>query len=136
MKGANAVTNAVGARDLADYAGSKLAKMTVPKEQRQDVSDTVSGKRALKSAGKLILSIASVTGLAGMARGAAAIAGKAALKASAKKMVKKAAKSGINDMAASTRMENLRKGMKSAQKTGDVMSGRSNLYKQLQAKKK
>ena len=89
MKGANAVTNAVGARDLADYAGSKLAKATVPKEQRQYVSDTVSGKSALKSAGKLGLSLASVASVAGMARGLTALAAKGAAKNAGKATAKR-----------------------------------------------
>lgn len=91
MKGANKVTDVVGARDLSNYAAGKMAKAMVPKEARKYVQDDTSGKAALKSAGKLGLSIASVASVAGAARGAGALATRsAAKKAVAKKAATKA----------------------------------------------
>jgi hypothetical protein len=87
MKGANKVTDVVGARDLSNYAAGKMAKAMVPREARKYVQDDTSGKAALKSAGKLGLSIASVASAAGLARG---VAKRAAVKAAGKAAVKRA----------------------------------------------
>jgi hypothetical protein len=61
-KVSNKVSNVVGGRDLVDYAGSKIAKMRASDDQKKYVEDKTSGKSALKSAGKVGLTVASITG--------------------------------------------------------------------------
>lgn len=59
---ASKVANLSGGKDLVDYAGSKIAKMRAPADQKKYVADNTSGKKALLSAGKVGLTIASIIG--------------------------------------------------------------------------
>lgn len=76
VKGANAISNAAGAKDLVDYTSSKIAKSFVKKQNRQYVKDTTSGSAAMKSAGRLGLTIGTLA--AGGVAGGVAKAAKAA----------------------------------------------------------
>lgn len=49
-KVADAVTEVAGGTKLADYMGSKMAKMMAKPEERKYVADTTSGKDAMRSA--------------------------------------------------------------------------------------
>lgn len=60
MSGAKAVNKATGGEDLSKYFGEKIAKMTASKEAKPFVQKTVSGKDALKSAGKVGASVAAL----------------------------------------------------------------------------
>lgn len=60
MSGAKAVNKATGGEDLSKYFGEKIAKMTASKEAKPFVQKTVSGKDALKSAGRVGASVATL----------------------------------------------------------------------------
>lgn len=71
---ANKVSDASGAHDLVDYASSKIAKGMSSPEVARNVDDQTSGRDALKSAGNLGLTVASIAaggGAAGAAKAAA-----------------------------------------------------------------
>lgn len=61
-KGAKAVNKLTGGTDLSKYAGEKLAKMTADPDKKEFVSQSVSGKDAAKSAGKVGMSMLSMVG--------------------------------------------------------------------------
>jgi hypothetical protein len=63
VKAARAVNKLTGATNLSKYIGEGIAKKKNPAVQR-----TVTGKQALKSAGKTALSIATVAGVGGVAK--------------------------------------------------------------------
>ena len=92
---ADKVNKITGGENLSKYFGQKLAKMRAAPETKKYVSESVSGKDALKSAGNVGLSAATVTGLGGLAAAAAKGATKVKGVSSAiKEMAKKAGKSG------------------------------------------
>jgi hypothetical protein len=62
-KAARLVNKVTGATNLSRYIGESIAKRRNPAVQR-----TVTGKQALKSAGKTALSIATVAGVGGVAK--------------------------------------------------------------------
>jgi len=92
VKGAEKVNEKTGGTKLADYIGGKLAKKF--SKHKKYVTETTSGKEALKSAGKVGLSIASVVGTGAIAKGALKVGGKAATKAAKKAALKKRVKAG------------------------------------------
>ena len=57
MKAAKGVTHFVGGDDLADFAGSKIAKAMAKPENKKFVADKTSLKDALVSAGKVALTV-------------------------------------------------------------------------------
>lgn len=59
-KTASVVANAVGGKDLVDFAGAKIAKAMVPDKTKPFVTDKVSGRKALKSAGKVGLTLGAL----------------------------------------------------------------------------
>jgi len=69
-KAATKVSNAAGGKDLVDWLGTKIAQRKNP-----SIQQTTSGKAALKSAGKVAGTVATVAGVGGVARaGARALA--------------------------------------------------------------
>ena len=98
MSAAKGINKVTGGEKLSKYFGEKLAKMAAKPETKKYVSQTVSGKDALKSAGKVALSVASVTGAGAAAKGVAgAVKGVGAAKtksASLKRILKKNKKGG------------------------------------------
>lgn len=68
---ASKVANFSGGKDLVDYAGSKIAKMRAPDDQKKYVEDNTSGKKALGSAAKVGLTIASIVGAGAIAKNVA-----------------------------------------------------------------
>lgn len=94
MSAVDKVNNMTGADKLVDYASSKIAKGMVSKDVAKNVDDQTSGMDALKSAGKVGLSIASVAGTGALAKGAVGMAAKVAAKKVAAKAAAKPALSG------------------------------------------
>ncbi len=78
------VTKAVGGEKLAKYAGEKFAKATAPADRKKYVEQTVSGKEAAKSAGKVVLTSAGL-----LAGGFAGRVGKSLSGAIGKKLAKR-----------------------------------------------
>ncbi|MFA5696590.1 MAG: hypothetical protein WC917_04070 [Bacilli bacterium] len=71
QKGAKFITDASGGSDLADYAGSKLAKLSVPnslygKTLQKNIPDKTSGLDALKSAGRVGITLLALKGAQSM----------------------------------------------------------------------
>ena len=66
---ARRTNKATGGENLSTYFGEKLAKIGAKGDAKKYVSQTVSGKDALKSAGKVGLNIASLTGAGTIAKG-------------------------------------------------------------------
>ena len=71
MSTAEGINKMTGGQKLSQYFGEKIAKRFTKPENKKYVSQTVSGKDALKSAGKVVLSAATVSGIGGAASGAA-----------------------------------------------------------------
>mgnify|MGYP007047623974 CR=1 FL=1 len=59
-KAANVVTKAVGAKDLADYLGTKRAIRKAKGGEKKYIKQTVTGKQAAKSGVRLAANIASL----------------------------------------------------------------------------
>lgn len=71
MSGAKKVNKLTGGENLSKYFGEKIAMKMAKPEVKPFVSQTVSGTDALKSAGKVGLSIAAVASAGGLAKGLA-----------------------------------------------------------------
>ena len=65
---AKGVSDTAGAGKLTDYVGSKIAKMRAPSNQKKYVEDKTSGKDALKSLGKVALTVAPMGAAVGALR--------------------------------------------------------------------
>lgn len=78
------ISDAAGAGPLVDYASSKIAKGMNSPDVAKHVDDRTSGKDALKSAGNLGLTVASIAGTGALAKGVASMGAK---KAVAKKAI-------------------------------------------------
>lgn len=96
MKGANAISHAVGGDAIADKIGAKLAKAYVSKEKRKFVEDKTSAWDAVKSAASVGMAAATpgaAVGAVKLGLGAAKLAPKAigATKAVLKKGIVKSA---------------------------------------------
>lgn len=75
MSGAKAVNKMSGGENLSKYAGEKIAKATAKPEVKPYVSQTVSGKDAAKSAGKVALTSLSMLGAGAAAKAAQGLKG-------------------------------------------------------------
>lgn len=81
-----------GADDLVEYMGTKIAKAKAPKAQKQYITSKATGKQALKSAGRVAVTAASMVPI-----GKAVTAVKASRALSASKAAKTA---GYNKLGA------------------------------------
>jgi len=88
IKGANAVSKAMGAAPLVDYASSKLAKAMAKPGAKKFVKDTTTAKQARTSGIRLAANIASIASL-GAAAGTVRAAGNARRAAKAATVIPK-----------------------------------------------